>query len=177
MSLDPDIFEAPAEPDRPLTRPPRPARVPDPAASCNYAEDVRHAERPAPHPGPRCATCWRAELKARKQRAKDRRVEAAYGITPEQYRLLYEAQGGRCYVCRTATGARKRLAVDHDHVLAAQHDHPTIHGCPECIRGLACGWCNRDVLGRLGGNPQTYRALAEHLADPPARRLLREATP
>ncbi len=95
-----------------------------------------------------------------------------FRITPEQYAAIYIAQGGVCYVCRRANGATKRLAVEHDHYLAAEHDHPIDEGCPRCIRGLACGPCNQDVLGRLGGRPETYERVADALRNPPARKVL-----
>ena len=106
-------------------------------------------------------------------RAQERHVENTFGMPAEMYTALYRLQGGRCYVCRRATGKRKRLAVDHDHVLAFAHGHPVDQGCPKCWRGLACGFCNQYVLGRIGGNSNTYDRIAAELRDPPAQRLLR----
>lgn len=169
-------FDAPVAPDASRPAPiPRAPFVPSPGAVCvNAGDDTAHRKRPALHPGPRCATCHREELKARRARAADRHIERNFGMTPEQYDELYRAQGGRCYICRRATGKRKRLAVDHDHALAALHGHPIDKGCPLCWRGLACGPCNQNVLGALGGGPETYERIAADLRDPPARRLFRE---
>lgn len=167
-----DIFDPPAEPDASRAKRERRPFVPKPDAVCVNADgDPRHAKRPCTYPGPRCASCGKAKSKEDKKRAKDRAVENLYGLTPDEYDELFEAQGGRCYVCRRANGRRKRLAVDHDHLLAFIHRHPPKHGCKKCCRGLACGWCNREVLGRLGGNPATYERIATELRDPPARRL------
>lgn len=171
--IDPGLFDPPTEPDasRPASKP-RVPFVAKPGAVCmNAAAGTPHSARPALHPGPRCATCHRDELKARKARAKDLHVLRNFGMTPEQYDVLYEAQGGRCYICRRASGKRKRLAIDHDHALAPLHGHPPDKGCPLCWRGLACGPCNQNVLGMLGGNPETYGRIANELRDPPARRL------
>jgi len=94
-----------------------------------------------------------------------------YGVTPAEYRLLYVAQKGRCWICRTARGIHpddpkahgsRRLAIDHDHVTGA-------------VRGLLCSGgdktCNR-IIGWLAA-PQLQRA-ADYLksrAGQPARVL------
>ncbi len=94
-----------------------------------------------------------------------------YGLTPYEYRLLYVAQKGRCWICRTARGIHpddpkarggRRLAVDHDHITGK-------------VRGLLCSGgdktCNR-VIGWLTA-PQLRRA-ADYLetrAGQPARVL------
>lgn len=79
------------------------------------------------------------------------RVLETYRITPAEYRLLYVAQKGRCWICRTAKGIHpddpkargaRRLGVDHDHLTGA-------------VRGLLCSGslsadtCNR-LIGRYG---------------------------
>jgi hypothetical protein len=91
-------------------------------------------KRPAPHPGPRCATHWRAELRRRKAAAHGRRTTAVYSLQPADYARLFEHQGRRCAICRRATGATKRLAVDHDHTCC-----PGPASCGRCVRGLLCG--------------------------------------
>jgi hypothetical protein len=72
---------------------------------------------------------------------------------------LYEAQGGRCYICQRATGARRRLAVDHNHATGE-------------VRGLLCKPCNRDVLGHLRDNTEALQRAIDYLTNPPARRVL-----
>lgn len=106
----------------------------------------RETDRPAMRPGPRCEEHHREEKRRRSKVNHGKRVEATYGITEEQYWVIYEAQGGRCYVCRWATGKRKRLAVDHDHNKGCGHDSKV--GCLQCVRCLACGPCNK-ILGML----------------------------
>ena len=61
---------------------------------------------------------------------------AVYGLTAEEYWQIYNYQGQRCFICQRATGARKRLSVDHDHET-------------RIVRGLLCTPCNRNVLGHL----------------------------
>ena len=123
--------------------------------------------RPPIYPGPRCYTHHRQVVKLRKFQSHARRTETTYGITGVQYWKLYDAQGGRCFICRRATGATKRLAVDHDHRLC--DDHPPDRGCPRCIRCLACGPCN-ELLGRYG--IEALQRAIEVLSDPPARKIL-----
>jgi hypothetical protein len=136
-------------------------------------EDVRHQKRPAPHPGPRCATCWRIEKKRRSEANHRTYVAKTYGVPIDFYDLLYNYQEGKCALCKWATGARKRLANDHDHKCCPG---PVI--CGECLRGLLCGFCN-EVMGRWGDNPDTFLRGFRYLIDPPAkqlRRLLNEQT-
>jgi hypothetical protein len=117
----------------------------------------------------RCATHSRAVRKRSQLNAHGRTVQTTYGITQEQYWALYEAQGGRCALCAIATGKTKRLAVEHDHDLAKIHDHPVDQGCPDCVRGLCCGRCNR--YGVPLNKAAIVRAL-NYLHDPPARKVL-----
>lgn len=120
-------------------------------------------------PGPRCVTHWRARRKATSLAAHGKRTEATYEISAEEYWAIYEFQGGRCALCRLATGKARRLAVDHDHELAKTHDHPVDQGCRLCIRGLLCKRCNRF------GVPLVLAIIIRtinYLCDPPARKVL-----
>lgn len=59
-----------------------------------------------------------------------RQLKLKYGITFEDYKLMYETQGGSCALCLTdACVTGRRLAVDHDHQTGR-------------IRGLVCAPCN-----------------------------------
>jgi hypothetical protein len=99
-----------------------------------------------------------------------RHVETTYGLTAEEYDELYRFQGGRCAICRRATGASKRLAVDHDHVLARQHGHPEGKACRSCSRGLVCGLDN-DVIAHFRDDPAAAARLLAYLTSSPLRRL------
>lgn len=114
--------------------------------------------RPTPNPGPRCATHWRAEKKRRSEAAHARHIEREYGITKDEYLDLYEFQDCKCYICKRATGATKRLSVDHDHSTGR-------------VRGLLCGPCNKRVLGHARDDPEFFDRGAEYLRNPPARQL------
>jgi hypothetical protein len=126
------------------------------------AEGVTTA-RPTPHPGPRCVTHHRAELRRRRDAAHGRRTQATYSLTPEEYRKLYEAQGRRCAICRRATGATKRLAVDHDHTCC-----PGPVSCGGCVRGLLCGPCN-SMLSHARDSVDLFHRAAQYLRDWPSR--------
>lgn len=90
-------------------------------------------------------------------------VQRTYGLTPTEYRALYRAQGGRCYVCRKAAGKAKRLGVDHDHLTGE-------------VRGLVCtGSLNAMTCNRLiaiYNRAQLLRAVAMLSDPPPARAVL-----
>lgn len=108
----------------------------------------------------RCVTHYR-EFKARnRSKAHERHVTKTYGLEPGEYEATYAIQGGKCYLCQVATGKRKRLAVDHDHAT----------GEP---RGLLCGPCNKDVIGRIeasgDGRALAVRILVYLSGDTPYR--------
>lgn len=106
----------------------------------------------------RCATHLRSHLKDAKKKARARAVERTYGITEADNHELYMFQGGRCWLCRKATGATKSLAVDHDHQTGE-------------VRGRLCGPCNQ-FIGTLRDDPEAARRLASYLSgDTPYRRL------
>lgn len=117
-------------------------------------------------PAALCPTCKRLVMKEARDKAYGRHLEKTYGITFEDYQLLMEASGGKCYVCG-GRGGGKRLSVDHDHSKSGR----------ESVRGLCCAKCNVWVLGRLAMNdPQKILDLAEsaalYLEYPPAQDIL-----
>lgn len=122
--------------------------------------------RPAPNPGPRCASHWRATRKKRSKASHGKYVEATYNITSEMYWAIYEAQGGKCAICERATGATRKLAVDHDHSCCAGAT-----SCGKCVRSLLCKPCNR-MLGHMRDDPEMAERAADYLRDPPGRKVL-----
>lgn len=126
--------------------------------------------RPAPHPGPRCATHHNAKKRNARIARKVRHVENTYGLTAEEYDALYRFQGGECALkCGAKGTGAKRLAVDHDHHQAMLDGHAPDKGCNRCIRGLLCSTCN-DVLAHARSNPRYGYLLAAYLEDWPMRR-------
>jgi hypothetical protein len=120
--------------------------------------DCGSTTRKLDYPGPRCLACHRAAKRARSERAHGQRIEATYGISEEEYQAVYEAQGRRCAICQRATGASRRLSVDHN------------HGTGE-VRGLLCRPCN-NTLGLARDDPGFFLRAVGYLANPPARGVL-----
>lgn len=115
--------------------------------------------RPAPFPGPRCATHNRAVKKARKAKAQTSRDANVYGLAEGGYDALLEIQGGVCALCRRGKGVSKRMPVDHDHATGA-------------VRGICCSNCNRNVLGWFAhDDPEAFARGYAYLIDPPANGL------
>lgn len=120
-------------------------------------------------PGPRCVTHWRARRKTVSAAAHERRLDGEFDLTPELYWAIYEAQGCKCFICRKSTGKARRLAVDHDHLLALEHGHDPKKGCRRCIRALLCKRCNT-LVGWL--DVEALKRAIILLTDPPARPIL-----
>ena len=112
-------------------------------------KDCTTAGRPAPHPGPRCATHYRAFRKAQKAKNHERMVGNVYGLEPGDYERMYKEQGGTCAICQRATGKTKKLAVDHDHDTGL-------------VRGLLCGPCNSMVV-YFRNSPEAFDRAALYL--------------
>jgi hypothetical protein len=86
----------------------------------------------------RCLKCrvkynkmWR---KKNPHKIKQYNHKAIYGLTPEEYRQLYDAQEGRCAICGRegadgGHGNARSLCVDHNHRTRQ-------------VRGLLCAKCN-----------------------------------
>jgi len=112
---------------------------------------------PPPGMTPKVVTEWRAFYRA----ALDN-----YDVTPRDYRDMYIAQHGTCYICRKAVGKNpddpsgrggRRLGIDHNHVSGQ-------------VRGLLCSGgdktCNR-IIGWL--TPTALRRAVTYLETEPAR--------
>lgn len=111
-------------------------------------------KRKAPKPGPRCVTHHRAKLRNRRNYNHSTHIEETYDITADEYRLIYEYQGGCCYICQRAKGTYKRLSVDHCHATGL-------------VRGLLCQPCNR-LLGHFRDDPAPAQRVIDYLENPPA---------
>lgn len=94
-------------------------------------------------------------LKVKAWRVFYSRALDVYGVTPEQYRRLYIAQRGRCWICRKARGIHpddpkaagsRRLGIDHDHATGAVRGLLCTGGDKTCNRII--GWLNAGALWR-----------------------------
>lgn len=90
-------------------------------------------------------------------------VRKTYALVDGAYDALKEAQGGVCAICRRATGATRKLSVDHDHRCC---NGPV--SCGRCVRGLLCRPCN-DMLGHMRDDPDAFVRAVVYLRNPPAQ--------
>lgn len=88
-------------------------------------------------------------------KAKDKRLRQHFGITFDEYMAIYEAQGGKCGIC-------KRPRSDFKNSLAVDHNHKT-----GLVRGLLCMICNR-ALGKFLDNDDSVAAAADYISSPPS---------
>ncbi|MGW0245086.1 endonuclease VII domain-containing protein [Nocardia goodfellowii] len=109
-----------------------------------------------------CASHRRARKIVRRGSTHERHLLETYGITADEYWALYEAQDGRCYICRRPRRKdAKKLSVDHCHKTGR-------------IRGLLDQRCNRDVLGYFRDDVTAFERGKEYLTNPPAFAVLGE---
>ena len=78
---------------------------------------------------------------------RDELLQKRYGITEEQYDLLFLKQDGCCAICKQRFS--KRLDVDHCH-------------STNIVRGLLCNNCNRG-LGHFKDNPIYLQEAVQYL--------------
>ncbi|WP_043254020.1 endonuclease VII domain-containing protein [Streptomyces sp. Tu6071] len=108
--------------------------------------------------GPRGKTCASCRKQARRTASRASRLQATYGLSAEDYKRLFEYQGGVCAICREPRKAN--LAVDHCHKT-------------EAIRGLLCQRCNGHLLARgARDRPEVLRRAADYLENYPAWQIL-----
>ncbi len=100
---------------------------------------------------------YRNDPKVRAQLRRARLLRL-YGITPEQYDVLFERHGGACAIGggqpHLHTRGRPRAAGKLLHV---DHDHAT-----NLVRGLLCDRCNQ-AIGLMRDEPALLEAAAAYL--------------
>lgn len=97
-----------------------------------------------------CHACVRPMMRAY-------HLRRAYGMTMQDYDRMFEAQGGRCAICRSdkSFGRGEAFNIDHDHSCSGHHAPSA--GCPECVRGLVCNRCNV-LIGWLEDHGEEVRS-------------------
>lgn len=117
----------------------------------NAERSRRYRER---HPERATASAkkWRdANKEYNSVRQRQYQIKLKYGMTLEDYEVMFAEQGGVCKICGT----------DNPHnrwrVFAVDHCHDTGK-----IRGLLCNKCNRG-MGLLDDNPDRLLAAANYL--------------
>jgi hypothetical protein len=79
-------------------------------------------------------------------------LKSRYGITEDDYSVLFNNQQGCCAICGVDyTGSKRNLDVDHDHTTGN-------------VRGLLCNNCNRG-LGHFQDSPTILLKALEYLDD------------
>ena len=73
-----------------------------------------------------------------------------YGLTLDDFKMMYEQQNGCCYLCETHIEGRQ-IKVDHNHKTGK-------------VRKLLCHNCNTS-LGLLGESPKIFYKCAEYLKE------------
>ncbi len=117
------------------------------------ASDLAHGTYAAYNVGCRCESCRQAN---RLHAAKYRAQGILHGVTREQWDAWFAAG---CAICSTAFVIETDAQVDHDHA----HCHGQ-KGCPECVRGLLCGPCNRGLAG-FRDDPAMMRLAAVYIEE------------
>ena len=99
-----------------------------------------------------CKECKCAAQRKRNDPEKTRRwdLKKKYGITPEDYNVMFSEQDGGCAICgRTdMSNGKTYLAVDHCHETGA-------------VRGLLCNNCNL-MLGHSQDDSSILRKAADY---------------
>lgn len=89
--------------------------------------------------------------------ARDQRLRRVYrGLTEEQWVKMWLLKDRRCWICGTpghkgpSNKKRRRLYTEHD------------HHAPYKVRGLACRYCNKFLIGRH--TAETAKKISDYLA-------------
>ena len=84
-----------------------------------------------------------------------------YGITQQQYDVVFKRQGGVCAVCKCSPLSNR---CRHGH-LVVDHCHASGY-----VRGLLCERCNA-TLGESMDNISSLQALIDYIKHPPALQM------
>lgn len=79
-------------------------------------------------------------------KARDRYLKNTYGITLEEYNVLFALQKGKCALCKNKSS--RNLCVDHIHFPWGTKT-PSKNCTRDRVRGLLCHNCNKYVLGAI----------------------------
>lgn len=83
---------------------------------------------------------------------------AKYGVSPDEFEMMVEGQGGACAICGNyETRGSGVLSVDHNRAHCQGEN-----SCGRCVRGLLCNRCNSSI-GRFEDDPDLLRKAAEYL--------------
>jgi len=84
------------------------------------------------------------------KKQRDYYLRKTYGITSEEYNVLFDKQKGRCAICdRPQSELKHSLAVDHNHTTGE-------------LRGLLCSSCNT-AIGSLRESTELFASALIYL--------------
>ena len=102
-----------------------------------YAERVRNRER--------------ASYVANPEKHRSTRLKSVYGITLEDYKVMYREQEGKCAICGTHCPDHGKLGLVVDHCHKKGH-----------VRKLLCTHCNKGI-GQFKEDPEILAKAIEYL--------------
>jgi hypothetical protein len=89
-----------------------------------------------------------------------------YSLSPKGLHALYLQQNGCCYLCGDPLPKDlTKAAIDHDHsCCTGMKAGPSRNkaSCGNCVRGIACGACNR-LIASAQDDPDRLRRIADNL--------------
>jgi hypothetical protein len=99
---------------------------------------------------PERVKAWRRKNRERRlEKMREIHLRSKFGLTPDEYDRILQAQGGVCALCESSPTQGISLHVDHD------------HGTGE-IRGLLCMRCN-NALGLFREDPDVLKRAARYV--------------
>ena len=111
-------------------------------ATCKYGKDNLCKE---------CANI-RRQKSYTPEKYKEYAFKKKYGITKEDYNIMFNEQNGCCKICsKHQSELSATLAVDHNHLTGD-------------VRGLLCGSCNRGI-GLLQDDVGLLKAAIKYIED------------
>lgn len=101
---------------------------------------------------PRARICTPCQKQRTQAYSREQHLLETYGLSLNDYTVLFEAQGGKCFICK---GARTyNLHVDHCHKTGR-------------IRGLLCKMCNKRLLPSVRDDVARLKRAILYLEQPP----------
>lgn len=85
-----------------------------------------------------------------------------FGVSPEGFAALLQAQGGACAICRSEDPGIRDWCIDHDHSCCPTTRGQRSRSCGACVRGLLCTTCNM-ALGGFRDDEQRLQTAIEYL--------------
>jgi hypothetical protein len=91
----------------------------------------------------------RKDCKSCHEKSKMKSKVGAYGLTLEEYGLLFKMQNNACAICNEKFTSKKNTHIDHDHITNK-------------VRALLCHHCN-SVIGFAKDSTQTLKSAILYL--------------